>query len=32
VIDQVYTLHEGAEAFRRFGSGRHRGKVIISIE
>jgi NADPH:quinone reductase-like Zn-dependent oxidoreductase len=32
VIDEVYTLSEGAEAFRRFGSGRHRGKVIISIE
>jgi NADPH:quinone reductase-like Zn-dependent oxidoreductase len=32
VIDEVYALGEGAEAFRRFGSGRHRGKVIISME
>jgi NADPH:quinone reductase-like Zn-dependent oxidoreductase len=31
VIDEVYSLTEGAEALRRFGSGRHRGKVIISM-
>ncbi len=29
VIDEVYTLSDGPEAFRRFGSGRYRGKVII---
>ena len=31
VIDEVYTLSGGPEAFRRFGSGRHRGKVTISM-
>jgi NADPH:quinone reductase-like Zn-dependent oxidoreductase len=31
VIDGVYPFAESAEAFRRFGSGRHLGKVIISM-
>jgi NADPH:quinone reductase-like Zn-dependent oxidoreductase len=32
VIDEVHALSEAAKAFRRFGSGRHRGKVIISMD
>ena len=31
VIDGVYPFAEAAEAFRRFGSGRHLGKVVISM-
>jgi NADPH:quinone reductase-like Zn-dependent oxidoreductase len=31
VIDKVYTLAETAEAFRYFGTGNVKGKVVISI-
>jgi NADPH:quinone reductase-like Zn-dependent oxidoreductase len=32
VIDGPYSLSEVPEAFRRFGDGRHRGKVVITLE
>jgi NADPH:quinone reductase-like Zn-dependent oxidoreductase len=32
VIDGPYPLREVPQAFRYFGAGRHRGKVVISIE
>ena len=32
VIDGPYSLREVPEAFRRFGAGLHRGKVIVSLE
>ncbi|MCF7803920.1 MAG: NAD(P)-dependent alcohol dehydrogenase [Candidatus Marinimicrobia bacterium] len=31
VIDRVYPLDETAEAFRYFGSGKHKGKIVISV-
>ena len=31
VIDGPYTLNEGREAFRHFGAGNHKGKVVITI-
>ena len=30
VIDRLYKLSEVPEAFRRFGEGRHKGKVVIT--
>ena len=30
VIDGPYKLSEVPEAFRRFGAGRHKGKVVIT--
>jgi NADPH:quinone reductase-like Zn-dependent oxidoreductase len=32
VIDGPYELSEVPEAFRRFGEGRHKGKVVITLE
>jgi NADPH:quinone reductase-like Zn-dependent oxidoreductase len=32
VLDGPYTLNQGADAFRHFGAGNHRGKVIITME
>ncbi len=32
VIDRVYPLHQTPDAFRYFGTGRHKGKIVISIE
>jgi NADPH:quinone reductase-like Zn-dependent oxidoreductase len=32
VIDGPYGLSEVPEAFRRFGEGRHKGKVVITVE
>jgi NADPH:quinone reductase-like Zn-dependent oxidoreductase len=32
VIDRVYKLNEGREAFRRYGSGTYNGKVVIAME
>jgi NADPH:quinone reductase-like Zn-dependent oxidoreductase len=32
VIDGPYKLSEVPEAFRRFGEGRHKGKVVISLD
>ncbi len=32
VIDRVYPLHETPDAFHYFGTGRHKGKIVISIE
>jgi NADPH:quinone reductase-like Zn-dependent oxidoreductase len=31
VIDGPYQFNEVPEAFRRFGAGRHRGKVVITV-
>lgn len=31
VIDGPYTLSQGADAFRHFGSGNHKGKVVITM-
>jgi len=31
VIDKVFPLHYTAEAFRYFGKGEFKGKVIISV-
>ena len=31
VIDGPYPLEETAEAFRRFGAGRHIGKIVIAV-
>jgi len=31
VIDGLYKLSEVPEAFRRFGEGRHKGKVVITL-
>ena len=31
VVDGPYTLAEAADAFRRFGSGAHRGKIVVTI-
>jgi NADPH:quinone reductase-like Zn-dependent oxidoreductase len=31
VIDRTYKLTEVPEAFRRFGTGQHRGKVVITV-
>lgn len=31
VIDGVYTLRDVPRAFRRFGEGRHKGKVVITL-
>jgi NADPH:quinone reductase-like Zn-dependent oxidoreductase len=32
VIDGPYKLSEVPRAFRRFGEGRHKGKVVISLD
>ena len=32
VIDEPYTLSEAPKAFRHFGEGRHKGKVVITLE
>lgn len=32
VIDGPYTLEQGREAFRHFGKGDHKGKVVIRME
>ena len=32
VIDGPYTLSQGADAFRHFGSGNHKGKVVITMD
>jgi NADPH:quinone reductase-like Zn-dependent oxidoreductase len=32
VIDRLYKLEDLAHAFRRFGSGDYKGKIIITIE
>jgi NADPH:quinone reductase-like Zn-dependent oxidoreductase len=31
VIDGPYTLNQGADALRHFGSGNHKGKVVITM-
>lgn len=31
VIDGRYTLAEAADAFRHFGAGKHKGKIVITI-
>ena len=32
VIDGPYRLSEAREAFRHFGAGHHKGKVVITID
>jgi NADPH:quinone reductase-like Zn-dependent oxidoreductase len=32
VIDGPYTLNQGADAFRRFGAGNHKGKIVITMD
>ena len=32
VIDGPYRLSEGREAFRHFGAGNHKGKVVITVD
>jgi NADPH:quinone reductase-like Zn-dependent oxidoreductase len=32
VIDGPYKLADGREAFRHFGAGRHKGKVVLTID
>ena len=32
VIDRSYKLSEGREAFHHFGTGNHKGKVVITME
>ena len=32
VIDRPYKLSEVPKAFRHFGEGRHKGKVVITLE
>ena len=32
VIDGPFTLSQGADAFRLFGSGNHKGKVVITMD
>jgi NADPH:quinone reductase-like Zn-dependent oxidoreductase len=32
VIDGPYKLSEVPKAFRHFGEGRHKGKVVIALE
>jgi NADPH:quinone reductase-like Zn-dependent oxidoreductase len=32
VIDGPYKLSEVPKAFRHFGEGRHKGKVVITVE
>jgi NADPH:quinone reductase-like Zn-dependent oxidoreductase len=32
VIDGPFTLSQGADAFRHFGSGNHKGKVVITMD
>jgi D-arabinose 1-dehydrogenase-like Zn-dependent alcohol dehydrogenase len=32
VIDSLRTLNEIPEAMRHFGSGNHKGKVVIALE
>jgi NADPH:quinone reductase-like Zn-dependent oxidoreductase len=31
IIDGPYPLSEAREAFRHFGAGNHKGKVVITI-
>jgi NADPH:quinone reductase-like Zn-dependent oxidoreductase len=31
VIDRVYSLDDISEAFRRFGDGKHRGKIVVEV-
>lgn len=31
VIDRLYELSEVPDAFRRFGAGRHRGKIVVTV-
>ncbi len=31
IIDGPYTLDEGPDAFRHFGAGHYKGKVVITI-
>ena len=31
VVDRAYPLSEAAEAFRRIGEGRSKGKVVITV-
>jgi NADPH:quinone reductase-like Zn-dependent oxidoreductase len=31
IIDGPYPLSEVPEAFRHFGAGRHKGKVVITV-
>ena len=32
VIDSRYSLAETAAAMRRFGEGKHKGKIVITVE
>lgn len=32
ILDGPYAFHEVPDAFRRFGEGRHQGKVVITLE
>jgi NADPH:quinone reductase-like Zn-dependent oxidoreductase len=32
VVDRTYQLEEVSEALRYFGQGRHKGKIVISME
>jgi NADPH:quinone reductase-like Zn-dependent oxidoreductase len=32
VIDGLYKLSEARDAFRHFGAGAHKGKVVITME
>jgi len=32
VIDRKYPLEETAEAFRYYGSGKHKGKIVITVD
>ena len=32
VIDGPYTLADAREAFRHFGAGNHKGKVVITVD
>jgi NADPH:quinone reductase-like Zn-dependent oxidoreductase len=31
VIDGSYQLHELSDAFRLFGKGEHKGKIVIAV-
>lgn len=32
VIDGPYPLSQGREAFRHFGAGHHKGKIVITMD